>query len=407
MDALVRLPGAATTPLPLKPYSGFSNSNGYQYLTDEQSAITSGAWQANFDMNASLDTNFGSAYVNDASVQATFEYSRDQAFSGRYSGRMGYNFTASTGYIVFSVPAPGQLSEVPSGLTLMINGDGSGNKLTLRIYDATDERFTYSAGTVDWTGWRRITALAPARWGHYLGNDNGLIDTPVKSVGIEVDYAAGASKQGALYVDDVSLDYPSAGHVLIQDFERLSRSLRLWMLGAPDTTVVLGNGLGPDLLKPVPFAMARRRGTQAQFTSLLEPYGDAAGVTAFQAISSDAFRVTATGFDDVVSFDAAGNLQFVRRSGGALRRVGLAGGTSLEDGGQLLLKLGNAVPVQVDYFDDGTRVSVSCESTLHGGLRLLVPKASHVAVNGKAVGFQREGDYVVVEISGRPTRRRP
>jgi len=48
---------------------------------------------------------------------------------------------------------------------------------------------------------------------------------------------------------------------------------RVWMRAAPDTLVVTGEGLGPDLRVPVPFVMARRRGTAARFIVLYDPSG--------------------------------------------------------------------------------------------------------------------------------------
>jgi hypothetical protein len=55
-------------------------------------------------------------------------------------------------------------------------------------------------------------------------------------------------------------------------FAQPASKLRLTMLAAPGTTVVEGEGLGPDLRVPVPFAMARRQGTRARFAVLYEPY---------------------------------------------------------------------------------------------------------------------------------------
>jgi oligo-alginate lyase len=48
---------------------------------------------------------------------------------------------------------------------------------------------------------------------------------------------------------------------------------RVWMRGAPGTTVVTGEGLGPDLQTPVPFVMARRTGTSARFVTVYDPSG--------------------------------------------------------------------------------------------------------------------------------------
>ena len=117
----------------------------------------------------------------------------------------------------------------------------------------------------------------------------------------------------------------------IADFERQLRGLRLWMAGAPETTVVAGNGLGPDLRKPVPFAMARRRGTETRFAALLEPYGEEPRVTAFTA--GGAVAVAGAGFEDGVSFED-GVLRYVRRAAGRSVRLALAGAANSKTAGR-------------------------------------------------------------------------
>jgi hypothetical protein len=265
-------------------------------------------------MNAALATAYGSIYANVAAVRGTFEYSREQAATGAASGRMKSDFTAGDGYLVYSTPAlTGMPQEAPRGVSMMIYGDGSGHRLAIRIYDSTDERFVYTAGPVNWTGWRRIDAAEPARWTHYLGNDNGIVDPPIRTVALEITSVAGAARQSTIYVDDIALDFPQAGNIVAANFERVIRNLRLWMLGAPDTTVVAGNGLGPVLTEPVPFAMARRRGTETRFVSLLEPYGEAPRVTGFRALGPQSFEVAGADFVDTFSLDEAGALSYERR----------------------------------------------------------------------------------------------
>jgi hypothetical protein len=61
--------------------------------------------------------------------------------------------------------------------------------------------------------------------------------------------------------------------------------VRVHVLGADGTTVVTGEGLGPDLRVPVPFVLARRSGTSARFVALYDP---GKLVTSF---SADADRV--------------------------------------------------------------------------------------------------------------------
>lgn len=55
-------------------------------------------------------------------------------------------------------------------------------------------------------------------------------------------------------------------------FEQPKANTLVRMLGAPDTTVVTGMGLGPDLRVPVPFVMARRTAPSARFVALYETY---------------------------------------------------------------------------------------------------------------------------------------
>ncbi len=308
--------GSATTTLATAPYTAFPSVNGYQHLTGGRSATTAGDWQVDFDMNTLLTTTYGSVWPSVAAVSGTFEYSRERAASGVASGRIRSDFTGGDGYILCGTPTiSGAPAEVPRGLSVMVYGDNSGQKLALRIYDATNERFVYTVGPVNWSGWRLITANDPARWSHYLGNADGIIDTPVNTVAFEISSVAGAARQGTLDVDDITLDFEQAGKLIVADFERLSRRLRLWMLGAPGTTVVLGNGLGPGLTKPVPFAMARRRGLDARFVSLLEPYGESPRVTGFRALGPQSFEVSGIDFTDTFSLDDTGALHY-RRQGG-------------------------------------------------------------------------------------------
>ncbi|MEK7407265.1 MAG: heparinase II/III family protein, partial [Acidobacteriota bacterium] len=389
--------GAASTALPLEPYTAFPSANGYQHLGDARGAVTAGDWQVAFDMNQLAGRTYGSTWPSVSAIKAGFEYSREQAASGSFSGKMSYDFSAAAGYILFQTPPlAGQPREVPLRLRVMIHGDGSGNRLALRLYDITDERFVYTVGPVNWRGWREITASDPARWSHYLGNNDGVFDTPVKTAAVELTHVAGGPAESALHIDDIALEFPEAGWVEVTGFEILLRGLRLWMLGAPETTVVTGNGLGPNILVPVPFAMARRRGTEARFVALFEPYGEAPSVTAFRALPDGWFQVSAAGFDDRVQLDAGGALRFVRRANGALRRLGLAGDTRLEAGGQVLLELPAPLPVEVDYSEDGSSLAITVGSEWTGELRVLAPAAREITLNGAPVKFRREGEYCLL-----------
>jgi hypothetical protein len=192
------------------------------------------------------------------------------------------------------------------------------------------------------------------------------------------------------------LEYPGAGERKVADFERLLRGLRVWMLGAPETTVVTGLGLGPDLLKPLPLVMARRRGTEARFITLLEPFAEAPAVTTFRGSPEEWLEITGAGFHDLLAFDAAGVLRYVRRVEGAVRRLALSGATRLEQGGQVLLELAAAVPAQVDLAEG--QVEILLGDLFSGELRLLAPGISAVRLNGQPAECRRDGDYCVVNV---------
>ncbi|MBI1896576.1 MAG: heparinase II/III family protein [Acidobacteria bacterium] len=299
--------GTAKTLLPLEEWPGLGRANGYQHLTENRAAATSDDWQLTFDGTPTSPQAYGSVYANNGNVRGRFERTTERAAGGRFSGRLTYEFSGS-GYLLFSMPAPANApGGKPVGLSIMIHGDASGHRLALRLNDATDERFVTTIGPVDWTGWRRIEAGDPEKWQHYLGNNDGVFDGPVRTAAVELTAVDGGTKSGALFVDDAVVRYDGEPFVAA-DFEILLRNLRVWMLGGAETTVVTGNGLGPDLLKPVRYVLARRRGTEARWAVLLEPHGGEAAVSGFRELEAGVFEISGPGFTDTVRLgpDGAG-----------------------------------------------------------------------------------------------------
>lgn len=293
--------GVAETELSLQSYAGFPKSEGYQHLTENRAAVTDSAWQVHFDLNRDLESSYGGVYQSVAAVKGTYSYSRAQAASGRFSGKAAYDFSGGSGYLLFTTPVlSGMPAEKPSAVSLMVYGDGSGHRLAVRLYDSTDERFVFTVGPIDWKGWRRIQATAPERWSHYLGNNDGIFDPPVRTVSLELTYASGGPAMGELFVDDIVLEFPSKGQILAVDFERMLRGLRVTMAGAPGTTVVVGKGLGPNLLQPVPYVMARRRAVDTVFVTLLEVTEGSDSPRAVTQQAPGVFRVQGEdGFDEI------------------------------------------------------------------------------------------------------------
>ncbi|MCX6588740.1 MAG: heparinase II/III family protein [Acidobacteria bacterium] len=300
--------GEVLTNLSLGPAPPLPRTMGYQHLTANRSAATDADWQLRFDGARARLLPYGAIYASTTNVKGAFTTSREQAATGTGSGRIDYRFSGP-GYLLYSTPNLTNLPQPdnrPAGLRLMIYGDGSRHRIALRVNDTTDERFVAPLLTIDWTGWKEVTVTNPQTWTHYLGNDDGVIDLPIRTASIELQQTNGAPAEGAFFVDDIDLLYETGDPLRIAGFEVPILSLRLWMLGEPGTQVVTGNGLGEDLTKPVPYVLARRRGAGTEFLSLLEPYGAEPEITGFRRTEDGAILITAPNWTDTIRFTPTG-----------------------------------------------------------------------------------------------------
>ena len=109
-------------------------------------------------------------------------------------------------------------------------------------------------------------------------------------------------------------------------------------------------------------------------------------------------EVTATDFEDRIWCDPAGRLAFIRRTQGALRRLGVAGLAGLEDRGQILLQVDPPAPVEVDFSLHRATLNVLVNEAPGGELRVLAPQAQHITVNGTRIDFRRDGDYCLIPL---------
>jgi hypothetical protein len=294
-------------------FSGFPARNGYQHITETAAAQTAAAWQAVIDQSQGPYTLAMGVYNSSANVTGAASSSQDQWVSPPSSARLRYTFNGS-GYILYTyAQLPRQPDLAPGAITFWLYGDGSGHKVAFRINDATDERFVAPAVKMDWTGWRKLEVTLPETWPHYLGNNDGRVDLPVKSVSIELTNAGGdAPRTGDLYLDEVTFFYEGAPEVAAAQFDPPKRKMRLWMLGGADTTVVLGRGLGPVLPNTAACVVARRKAPQTTFVTLLEPYREDPRIWWFGRDEEGRYVVEGAGFRDTFRIEADGVKEFVR-----------------------------------------------------------------------------------------------
>ncbi|MGC4121848.1 MAG: alginate lyase family protein [Myxococcales bacterium] len=210
--------GALTTSLTTSATPPLPATDGYQHLSNARSAQTGSDWSARFQLSDATPRAYGSVWASDASATGTFTQTTEQAAAGSWSGKLGYSFTVAGKYVLYTTKALAPIGEVPSTIKLQVWGDGSGDRLSVRLMDATDERFVKVVGPVDWNGWKTVELTdVEGSWSHYLGDADGVFDTPAKSLVLQIDGTSAGS--GALYVDDLHLVYPSAGDVLAEGFE--------------------------------------------------------------------------------------------------------------------------------------------------------------------------------------------
>ncbi|MBW2523805.1 MAG: alginate lyase family protein, partial [Deltaproteobacteria bacterium] len=120
--------------------------------------------------------------------------------------------------------------------------------------EATGESHVTDSATLDFSDWQEAAFDVDGSWSHWGGNDDGVIDLPLDSLALQLDHETGGAAVGDVYVDDWRLTFPSSGEVVVEDYERLVAQELVWVKGATDTTYVVGEGIGPDLTMPVPYA---------------------------------------------------------------------------------------------------------------------------------------------------------
>jgi len=170
-------------------------------------------------------------------------------------------------------------------------------------------------------------------------------------------------------------------------FSQLGSNLKLNMLGEHGTTVVTGQGLGPDLRVPVPFVMARRTARETSYAALYEPYVNTPELMRFERSNAGRFVVQMPGFTDEVTL-APGTFVLLRRNSGKTLRLATSGTTRNE-----LIESSAIFPVEVDWSLDGKSVDVYASAEKAGWVRILAPQAEIVRLNGKATNSHTDGKF--------------
>jgi MYXO-CTERM domain-containing protein len=371
-DLIYHQAGEVSSPLPLAPWAGFGSGPGYRYLTGTTATSTDADLVATFDRDGFGPAPYGSVWASAAGTSGRFTVEPGPATDGAAAGRIDYDFGSSGGYVLYTTAAPPSSTVAPSGVELDVFGDGSRHLLELRLMDASGERWVRRVGPIDWTGWRHLAIPDRASWSHYLGDANGVFDLPTQSLVIGVISQAGGPPSGTIRVDALTILEPGRAGAPFERFEQPRRRLSWQLLGAPDTRLVLGRGLGPNRLEPVPFALARREAFQTAFVGLLELHGLERRVRRFVELGvGGGFGDAATAAFELESDAWQDRLMMIGESGGRWQRIAAAS------------------PARVDLSSDGVLVWARRDRTGHL-LALAAADATNLSVDG--VELLRSGD---------------
>ena len=155
-------------------------------------------------------TGATTAWVRGDQPYGTLVATKERAHDGADAYKLTYDFPAVAGNFVVFEPRPVMaLPGKPTGISIWVDGDGSGHFLNAWLRDAKGERRSYSFGPIAHTGWQQMTAwLDDARgWpnGHIDGPDNLQLDFPVTLNALVLDgIPDGKASRGAIFLDDLA-----------------------------------------------------------------------------------------------------------------------------------------------------------------------------------------------------------
>lgn len=138
----------------------------------------------------------------------TFVQDQEIVHGGNSSGRIDYDFPAgaANNYVVFlrTIPLTGE----PTALELWVNGDGSQHFLNAWVEDARKQRWQFTFGRINHTGWQKMTAPLDLTAG-WPNQAVGGVSTaepvfPLSLYALVLDaYTDSQPFAGAIYLDDL------------------------------------------------------------------------------------------------------------------------------------------------------------------------------------------------------------
>lgn len=381
--------------------------NGYQHLDNVASGTTHNDFYSLFTVGAMGSKSIGSLWSNESAMGQTFTAIENaaEAHDGLWYGKIDYDFTSASlsAYGLYSLTIDNDLpNEIPSDVTIWIYGDNSGQTLKFRLYDVNDERFIYTIGTINWTGWQQFTLSDPGNWSSNSGDDNDILNLPITKFSIEID--SNSLTSNTIRIDDLSFEYTGSDTIDIENFEQKRTGVKLHTLGVTDTQIVVADGMGNVLSTPTPMVLLRRNTQSTVFENLLENFDTDPDVSAFTKLSSTAnsfaYAVTASNYQDaifwtkdtILSLQSFGDFQtdgsfaqYRRNTDGTPAKLSTANATKLVHNTTTVFELGNALAsFEAKWTNDGKTLVLYLTGNTTTTLQIQENDIEHIRVDGVA-----------------------
>ncbi|MEM7127948.1 MAG: protein kinase [Chloroflexota bacterium] len=154
------------------------------------------------------DFEFFGQWLRGDQPYGTFAQSEEQVHSGRFSGKLSYEFPAVQGnFVVFQRAI--SISGQPDRLTLWVHGNSTQHYIHAWVKDDTGRGFQFSFGQVTHSGWKQMTAFLTLNqdWTTRTldGQPASTLQYPISLMALVLDgYPDNQAQTGTIYVDDLS-----------------------------------------------------------------------------------------------------------------------------------------------------------------------------------------------------------
>jgi predicted outer membrane repeat protein len=186
------------------------------------------------------EIDYGGEWSNQPDAENNFVLFEDAtAPEGDWSVAASWDFGEiqdDYGYVVYYTPILDLPEVMPTLMRMQVYSPHMDWSLVGRLVDASGETFYGDFGPVDWIGWQEVEIDDVQNWPNWGGNDDGLFDSPISQITLQIVANKGTS--GTVRFDDVRVDTEQAGEVFLTGWEQAK-----WPLSVVNNSFIANHGL--------------------------------------------------------------------------------------------------------------------------------------------------------------------